>query len=254
MANEVTISLNSLSLSSTNNIAIEDINVAISKAIKQADLPKAHGSIIPIGFRKDIIFKIKGTVIASDYDALRTNLDTIKSTIESSSEYSFILDDDRFMKVQYRSFSYAWKKIRTFATFTFDLIASDPLWWGNTLNSSTPAWTTGVSFNVTNNGNAPTRAKITITAGGVAVSDDIKVQNSTTGDIFKYRGAISSAQALIVNNKVDATDLAVTNNGSDDIVNFEGDFITLNPGVNAIVFTSAIAGSTFKIEWRDAWY
>lgn len=254
MANEVSIVLNSFNLDSTNSIAIEDIAIQIAKNIREVSLPRFDGSIVPIGKRKAISIKVKGTVIASDYDALRTNLDSIKSKLESSAEYSFKLDDDRFINAQYKNFNWSWKRIRTFAAFNFELIASDPFFYSNTLQSSTPSWTTGVGFTITNAGNAPTRAKITITAGAAAISDDLKVQNSTTGDIFKYRGTLNSSQALVVNNRVDSSDVSVTNNGTDDIVTFEGDFITLNPGNNTVILTSAASTATIQIQWRDSWY
>ena len=255
MANEISVTLNSHALSSTNNIAIEDINIQIAKAVRSFELPKSYGSVVPIAKRSSAIFRVKGTIIDSDYDALRTGLDSLKSKLESSSEYQLTIDDDRYMNVQYRNFAYSWKKLRTFAVFNFDLIASDPFWYASTATTANPqSWTTGVTFTVTNSGNAPTRLKITITCGATPVSDDIRIENTTTSDLLQYRGSLTTGQVLVINNRVDAADVAVTKDGVNDIVRFEGDFITLNPGANSIKLTSAISNLTLRLDHRNAWY
>lgn len=255
MANEISVTLNSHALSSTNNIAIEDINIQVAKAVRSFELPKNYGSVVPISKRNSMILRVKGTIIDSDYDALRTGLDSLKSKLESSSEYQLTIDDDRYLNVQYRNFAYAWKKLRTFATFNFDLIASDPFWYASTATTANPqSWTTGVTFTVTNSGNAPTRLKVTITGGATPVSDDITVENTTTSERFQYRGSLVENDVLIINNRVDASDVAVTKNGTSDIVNFEGDFITLNPGANSIKLTSAISNLVLRLDHRNAWY
>jgi hypothetical protein len=62
-----------------------------------------------------------------------------------------------------------------------------------------------------------------------------------------------SGDALVVNNRVDDSDVSVENDGADDIAQFDGDFITLNPGNNTIEFTGAV-GVEVKLNYREAWY
>lgn len=164
MANEIDIDIGTFNLDTTNDIAIKDINIKVARAVSQADLAKFHGSVIPIGKRKSITVQIKGTIIGSDYDDLRSNLDALKAAMESVSEQKLTLDDDRFLMVQYSGFSYSYATLRTFADFSFDLIASDPLWLSETLSEDKRIPTSGVGYTIANAGNAPTRAKITITA------------------------------------------------------------------------------------------
>lgn len=258
MANEIDIDLGSFNLDSTNYIAVADINIKVAKSLKESALPKNDGAVSPAPKRGPIQVTIKGTIIGSNYDALRTNLDALKAAMESASEQKLTLDDDRYIMVKYSSFSYGYKSLRTFADFSFSLSAADPFWYSETLTSAETTPTSGVGFTVNNPGNAPTRVKITLTnndsGSGSSIIDDIKVENTTTGEKFQYLGTLVAAKALIVNNRMDQSTLAVTNDGTNDIKDFEGDFITLNPGDNTIVLTTSGSSLALKREYRAAYY
>lgn len=253
MANEIDINIGSFDLEdSTNGVAIAEISVAVAKSVQQFALPKYHGSVIPIGKRTALNVRLQGTIKGSAYDDLRSKLDALKAAFESSSEQSLTLDDDRILKVQYKNFSYGYKALRTLADFSVELVASDPFWYAASLTTSSAVRTSGAGFTINNPGNAPTRVKLQISNSGSAIADDCKVENQTTGELLQYRGTLAAADDLIINNRVDAEDVAVTNDGTDDIANFEGDFITLNPGNNTIVFTGT-AGTTVAVIYRAAY-
>lgn len=235
---------------SPNGIAIEDINYQVSKSIQEFELPKADGAVIPVARRKDLVVKMKGTLVGSSYTAARTNLDNLMSVLESSSEQKLTVDDERYLMVQYRNFAYGYRSKNNFIDFSFDVVASFPFWLSNTLTNANQTWTTGVGFNVSNGGTAPARLKITITAPGLSIADDIKLQNQTTGEIFQYRGTLAATKILVVNNRVDVADLAVTNDGADDIKNFFGDFLTLAVGTNTFVFTCSKSTTTLNFQYR----
>lgn len=254
MADEIDINIGTFDLDQANNIAVEDINISVAKSIQEFDLPKFHGSVIPIGKRKTLSVRIRGTITGSNYDNLRSKLDGLKGAFESNSEQNLTLDDDRILKVQYRNFAYSYKTLRTFSDFSVDLVAQDPFWYAANLTTSdqNPV-TVGTPFIVNNPGNAPARVKVQVSHATAAIQDDCRLENQTTGETMQYRGTIFSGQNLIVNNKMDSPDLSVTNNGSDDIKNFEGDFITLNPGNNSLVFTG-VNGTRVQIIFRAAYY
>jgi len=252
MANEVDINLGTFDLDSTNGIAIESINIAVNKTLQEFDIPKADGAVIPITKRKDITVRLRGSIAAANHDALRTALNALKNAIESSSEQKFTTDDDYYLKGQYKSFSYEVVTIRTFLKFSLELAISYPFWVSNTLTSSTPAWTTGVGFTVNNPGTAPARLKVTVTSdAGGSIVDDIRVDNTTTGETFQYRGTVGASKALVVNNRVDNVDLVVTNDSTSDFSNFYGDFITLNPGNNTLKLTCARSGAVLALAFRE---
>lgn len=261
MSNEIDIDIGTFNLDSANDIAIADINVKVARAIQETDLPKAHGSVIPAGKRKSIAVSIKGSIIGTDYDDLRTNLDALKAALEASADQKLTTDDDRYLMVQYRNFSYSFERLRRFANFSFDLVAQYPFWLSETLTQIEKTQgvdlTNGVAFTVANAGNAPARVKITFTnndaGAGSTISDDINVKNTTTGDEFDYRGALAAGKNLEVDDRVVDDDQIVENDNADDIANFEGDFITLNPGNNSIVITSASPGYGILIEYRPTY-
>ena len=254
MADEIDINIGTFDLDQANNVAVEDINVSVAKSIQEFDLPKFHGAVVPIGKRKTLNVRIRGTITGSNYDNLRSKVDSLKAAFEGSSEQNLTLDDDRILKVQYRNFAYSYKTLRTFADFSVDLVASDPFWYasGLTTHDQNPA-ISGSSFVVNNPGNAPTRVKVQVSNSGSSIQDDCKLENQTTAETMQYRGTVAAGQNLIVNNRVDAQDLAVTNNGVDDIKSFEGDFITLNPGNNTVVFTGT-SGTRVQLIFRAAYY
>jgi len=254
MADEIDINIGTFDLDSANNVAVEDINISVAKSIQEFDLPKFHGSVVPIGKRKTLNVRIRGTITGSNYDNLRSKLDGLKGAFEGSSEQNLTFDDDRILKVQYRNFAYSYKTLRTFSDFSVDLVAQDPFWYAVSLTTSdqNPV-TVGTPFIVNNPGNAPARVKVQVSHATAAIQDDCRLENQTTGETMQYRGTVFAGQNLIVNNKMDSQDLSVTNNGADDIKNFEGDFITLNPGNNSLVFTG-VNGTRAQLIFRAAYY
>lgn len=245
MANEVQIYLGSFQLDTANDIAIADINFALKKAVSVADLPKQDGAIVPIGKRREMTAKVSGTIIGTNYDDLRSNLDALKAALEDTAEQKLTTDDDRYLMVQYRGFSWSYATLRTFASFSFDLIASDPFFLSETESTSSTTPTSGVGYTVNNAGNATARCKITINAN-TSLADNIKLENSTTGELFYFRGTLANTKDLILNNRYGQADITVTNDGVDAIGDFEGDVITLASGNNTIIYTGGSADVEIK--------
>lgn len=250
----IDLDLGSYDLSSTNSVAVADIKFNLAKAIKQTDLAKLDGSVIPIGKRKSITASIQGTIRGADYTALRTNIDALKAALEQTSEQKLTLDDERFLMVQYSAFSYGWKNFRTLATYNFSLLASDPFWLSETLYSVTQSPNSGTGFTVANSGNAATRAKVTITNGsGGTITDDIALENATTGERFEIEDALLNTKALVVNNRVDTQDISILNDGS-QVIGWFGDVLTLAVGNNTIkLYSAACPNVSVKVEYHYAW-
>jgi len=255
MANEIDLDIGTFNLDETNQIAISDIGRKIIKKLQQSDIPKSNHSVIPPAERSAMEIPIKGTIIGTDYDNLRTNLDALHAALESDSEQKLTLDDDRYIMVQYKDYGEnihgESESIRTLASFYFTMIASYPIWQSETLYEDERTPTSGVGYTINNPGNAPTRVKVTITAPAGGISDNCQLANSTTAT-FKYRGDIAAGESLVVDNMVSQDDQLVENDGDEDWANVEGDFITLNPGDNTIIFTGT-AGAIIKLEYRGAW-
>jgi phage-related protein len=236
-----------------NGIAISDINRQIEKNIQQFDLPKAHGSIIPIAKRQDVLIQIQGTCAGTSYADARSKMDALKAALEQAGEQALSLDDDRYILVQYKNFSETFVKMTRLISFSFDVVASYPFYLAAAITNDTRTPTSGVGYVINNPGNAEARVKMTFTAPGSPVADALKFQNQTNGCILQYRGTIAATKALIVNNRLDQATQTVLNDGSDDSLHMEGDFITLAPGNNTLVLTSAVGSIQVKTEFRPTY-
>lgn len=252
MANELALKIGTFSLDSGAIYSISSVEIQEQKTINTHKIPKTDGSLAETGRRDFITISIEGTIANTDYDALRTSLDALKAAFQNGLQ-QFTLDDDRYITAQLSSFDKRYVRMRTLIEFKASFIAHFPFWLAlvETDDSRTPV--SGVGYVITNNGNAPARCKITITALSSPIVDNIQIQNLTNGKSFQYRGTLLGYQSLVADNRYSTDDFAVTNNSVDDTQNYEGDFITLEAGANTIVFTGAV-GAVVDIKYKDCWY
>lgn len=250
-ANTVDIDFGSLQLDDTNNIAIANIDIKENTDIKTHNIPKSNGSIAETAKLESLTITVTGDVGGSDYDDLRTNIDTLKAGILDGKQ-KFTIDDDRYITAQIKSFSYKYEWIRTLATWKAVFVAHYPYWLAESATSDDRTPTSGVGYTLTNDGNAPARVKIEITAPAGGISDDIAVSNSTNGQGFTWTGDLAATKVLEVDNRYDTEDFEVLNDGDDEHEYYEGDFMELAPGDNTIVFTGT-ADTQVKITWRDTY-
>lgn len=252
MANEITIDFGTLNLGATNNIAIAGISTKEKTSLKTHSIPKSEGSIAETMRRIALTITVDGDIGGSDYDDLRTNLDTLKAGLKNGKQ-KFTIDDDRYIMAQLQNFSQKFEWIRTLSTWKAVFLAHFPFWLAETASNDSTNPTSDVTYNVTNNGNAPARVKIRITNNsGGAIADDIAFTNTTNGDNFRWTGTLADTKILEVDNRYDTDDFEVLNDGSDGHVSYEGDFITLDPGVNAVKYTGTTAVNV-EIDWRDTY-
>jgi hypothetical protein len=252
MANEISLTFGSLALSNTNNITISNISVKENKNVQTSKIPVTDGSIAETARRVFLTITVEGDIAGSGYDDLRTNLDALRAGLQNGIQ-EFTTDDDRYIKAQMKDFDYTITTMRILATWRATFVAHYPFWLSEASHEDERVPVSGVGYTINNAGNAPARAKIEITAPGGDITDNCKIENSTTNQSFQYRGTIEEYTDLEVDNRYDTDDFEVLNDGVDNHTNFEGDFITLNPGDNTIVFTGT-ANAIVKITHRDCWY
>lgn len=252
MANEIALKLGTFSLDTGTTYAISSFEINESKSVTTHNIPKTDGAIAEEAKRGPITISIKGTIGSTNYDALRTAIDALKAALQAGIQ-KLTLDDDRYIMAQLKSFKKSFITLRTVAEFSADFVAHYPFWLAETATEDSRTPTSGSGYVLANNGNAPARCKIEITPVSVTITDDIKIENQTNGKSFQYRGTLNGYDTLEVDNRCDTDDYEVLNDGADDIENFEGDFIELDPGNNTIIFTSAVA-SVVVITYKDCWY
>ncbi len=252
MANEVSLKFGTLELDDTNNISIAGIDIKAKTDLKTHNIPKTDGSIAETAKLQSLTITVTGDAGGSDYDDLRTNLDALRAGLHNGKQ-KFITDDDRYIYAQINSFSFKYEWIRTLATWKAVFTAHYPLWRAESASSDTRTPTSGVSYELTNAGNAPARAKVEITAPAGGLADDCAYANSTNDTGFIFTGTIDATDVLEVDNRYDTEEFEVLNDGTDEHVDYEGDFITLAAGVNTLTFTGG-ANTSVKVTWKDTWY
>ncbi len=249
MSNEIQVFFGSFQF--TGNYSVSNVDIPEPMPVRISNIPKNDGSVAEEAKRKSVEIKLKGTVKGSDYDDLRSNMDDLRAAIYAGKQF-LTFDDDRKIKCQLKSFSTKSIFFRRYIAFNISFIADYPYFVSQSETPDDRVPTSGVTYNLTNNGNAPARCKIEITAPGGGISDDIQIDNTTNGQQCKYRGDVAAGEDLEIDNRYDTDDFEVLNNGVDDFTNFEGDFMVLEPGVNAVKFTGP-ASTGVKFTWRDTY-
>jgi hypothetical protein len=120
-------------------------------------------------------------------------------------------------------------------------------------------YTGPLTLTITNGGNARvTDAIITITAGGVAITDTVIAKSGESN--LHFTGTIAAGTSLVI----DCGSFSVLNNGVDAYANLTldtghviGEWLRLDPGDNTITVTLTVANLTVKptvtFEYMDAW-
>jgi phage-related protein len=248
MSNEIQLKFNSFTLDDGSTYLIDDFSIDENLSVPLHKIPNSEGSKAEDGERESITIKMSGSITGTNYDALRTSIDALKAALYDGIQ-KFTLDDDRYIMAQIQSFSPKWKRLRTLFVWEATFIAHYPFWLAETATTDTRTPTSGVGYTLTNNGNSPARVKIEITPTA-SMADACKVENQTNGKSFQYRGTVASGKVLEVDNQYDTDDQQVLNDGADAIVDYEGDFIVLEPGENTIIFTGT-ASTSVKFSFRD---
>lgn len=251
MANTIQLKFSSLSLQQSD-ITIGKISEQPNLNPKVSPIPQTHGSIAEEAKIESLSLSFPFTIKGDNYADLRSNLDSLKASFLSGIQ-KFTKDDDRYVMAQLSEFSWTYDNLSGFIKGKANLIAHYPFWLSETLHSDSRTPTSGVGYTLNNAGNVTTRCKITVTAPAGGITDNCQIENQTAGKTTRYRGNVAAADLLVIDNRQDSDDFIVTNDGTSDMANFEGDFFELLPGNNTIVFTGT-AGSTVKIEYRDSWY
>ena len=252
MSATISVTFGTLSLDSTNNITCKPLTEKSGKPVQTTNIPVTDGAIAEEAKLGPKTITIEGDIAGTSHDDLRTNLDALHAGLLGQGIAKLTKDNERYIYCQLKDFSYSYGHLTSFATWSATFIAHFPFWLAETPTTDERVPTSEEGYVLANAGNAPTRVKVEITADG-EIADDCKVENVTTVKSFQYRGTIATTKKLEVDNRYDTDDFQVLNDSANDHTNFEGDFLTLNPGNNTIKYTGTV-GATVLITYRKAWY
>lgn len=252
MAN-ISITFGSFTFNATNNITVSRLSEETAQTPQVTKIPKQYGSVAETALVGSKTITIEGDIAGTSYDNLQVNINAFKTAILNGIQ-QLSIDDTKYIMAQVKgSIGIAYEHLSRYAKWKVSFIAHYPFWLSETLHTDERTPVSGAGYTINNAGNAPCRVKIEITAPGGGVSDNIQVENTTRGELCKYRGDVTQYETLEIDNRVDTDDFQVLNDSVDDTVNFEGDFINLSPGDNTIEFTGT-ANCIVKLSYHDAWY
>ena len=125
------------------------------------------------------------------------------------------------------------------------------------VTGDTAGISSGTTFNVSNDGDVQIPCKIVITGAGAATIDnDVQFENTTLGTLCKFTGVLQITSTLIIDSGYDQNNVptfTVTLDGVNAMSTFEGDFMELATGSNALEYTGASNGSV-DVYYREGFY
>ena len=243
--------------------AISAIKLIRSRRITEHPIIRSDMTIIPEGKFNPLRIDLTGTIVGTDYTSTRTELKNVIGALESTTQ-NFYIDDERYCRVVSRNFDYAFIK-QDFCNYNLSLMGELPYFLAVTANSSIAGVTntagvginSGTAFNISNLGDIRVPLKIIFTgAGATTIANNIQFENTTLGTLLKFTGILQITSSLVIDLGYDYHNVptyVVTLDGVNAMSAFEGDFMELAVGSNALEYTGA-ANGTISIYHRKGYY
>ena len=239
--------------------SVEQFESTFPKRINMMAVPKRHGGLVqevPVNDPRRV--SLKGKIQEIDATTCRSVIDSFEKEFGLFNK-KFRLWDDRYVFAYPLGFNYAFVPGTNMASalYTVDFMCADPFWYydttgssSRTLNSADTFVSSGIykeAFTLNNVGNVFVYPTITVTASGTLTT--IIVRNLTTGRNFTYTGTVTSGTSLVVS----CSNFTVTNNGTEDLTNWSGSFLWLDPGNNSMEVQGSIT-ATYAMTWGPRTY
>lgn len=241
----------------TNEVA--RVSITDANRVQAAAVAKRHGGIItdiPVRDAKRVT--LTGTIYGRDYDVTNPH-DGARARVDAYNAISMRYNKrlrfhtDRYLNAYPLNFAHepVLGSAGTVETFTWDFICLDPFWYADpaaptifTLNSSDSLLDITNSYyqetqDINNIGSTFIYPVVTV-AMFAAGSKTWRVQfdNLTTGKFWRYEFAyVGGTNRTLI---VDAGQFSVQIDGNDDLTNWQGTFVWLDPGVNSIRVSGSI--------------
>jgi phage-related protein len=242
--------------------SVETIAIGSPKVVNMMSVPKRHGGLVSevptVGPR---VISIRGKVQEQDFDTFWTKIDNLEKVFARFNK-KFYLRADRYIWAYPMSFG--WAPIEgsggLSAAYTIELKCADPFWYATSGTVSTVKNLTSgdtivditagyykEAFNIANTGTVFAYLKVTVNA--VSQITRAIVRNLTTNRTWTYTGTVPITKNLIV----DSGNFLVTNDGTEDLTNWSGSFIWLDPGTNSLEIEGTV-DADYTLEYSPRYY
>lgn len=231
------------------NQTFEIEGLPIENGVIVNEIPRKHGGIILTPFLKGRKIKISGKIHNDAAETSHAQLLALQTALLAG-EGDFYYREDRCIKCFTKSIKpdFIRGTDKAVMDVDIDLWAEQPFLYsaGASYSDDTAASGTTYPFDVFSGGGVFAEPIITIVPDGATISDDIQLENQTTGDLMRYRGDVGPGHTLVINTET----LEVTMDGVDGISNFEGDFIRLAAGTNSFQYVGGNCDINIKHKYR----
>ena len=222
---------------------VNDINVE--------RVPRRHGANIFDPYLKERYFRIEGQVHnAQASDSLTQLLALQKALLAGEDDFQY--SSDRYIKCYTKNLTPDFHPGTDKAVIkvAIDMVAQVPFFFsaGASYSGFTDVSGTTTLFDIFSGGNAFAEPIIYFYASGATISNDIWLQNLTTGESMNWRGIVPAGQTLAIHSDT----LEAYLNSVPGATNFEGDFLILASGTNNFQFVGTDCRITVEHKWR--WY
>lgn len=242
--------------------AISAVKVMTSKRIAEYPIIRSDVTSIPEGRQNSLRIDLVGTLVGTGYANFRDELKDLRAAVDGTTQ-NFYFDDERYIRMKSRNFDYSYIK-QDFCNYNLSLVGEMPYFLAVNAGSYIEGVTdstlggicSGTEFNVSNLGDVQIPVKIVFTGAGAAtIANNIQFENKTLGTLFKFTGTLQNTSELIIDLGYDNHNVpkyTVTLDGVNAMSAFEGDFMELAAGSNALEYTGDPTG-TVSIYYRKGY-
>jgi hypothetical protein len=238
---------------------IETWQESANARLNAVTVPNRHGALLSSAVVQDARqITLTGRIVSPDGTAtgLRTVIENL-SELFARQNKRLQMWDDRYINCYKANFSFAYvpgSALRAL-DFTITFLCIDPFYYDTSSGSTSYNLTTGdTAIDITNNiynkavtlnytGKFITYPIWTVTAGATALTH-ITIRNLTIGRQFYYSGTVLATKSLVV----DTNYFTVTNDGTNDLTHWTGDFLWLQNGNNSLEFEGT-APATYSLTY-----
>jgi phage-related protein len=227
---------------------IYDYEIKGGSRINQQVIPLRDGAQINEALISPVQVTLKGTLNGSSPANLRDKKDLMFKYLLIGTQNLYIWDD-RYINAQVQSLNYDYKAAMSYMPFQVTFIAGTPFWVAvsTTTNQQTIS-ANPTSYSITTSGSAYARPIVTFIANQGGTIANFSFENSSTDESFSYIGSVALNGTL----EIDCENFVVEKNNSDDIANFNGDFLRLINGANAMTYSGG--NCTLLVTWYNRYY
>jgi len=228
-----------------------NFDITDKRRLSTSEIIRSSNAIIPAGKMNPAKIKVKGTISGGNWAGLRSVVRRLKRMLNLGTQKIYI-DDTHYIEGVHTGLTYR-PVTQDYAEFTANFDCRSPFWkqeWASYFSTSPVHAQT---FYITNDSDVEVPCKIVMTGPAGTSATNFLFENVTLEQKYKYVGTLAQTSELIIDKGFQNYNEYAVKIGTGSVFSsFEGDLITLQPGLNALVYGSGEGGviGTIELYWR----